>query len=73
MKTNMSSNSFWMIRWKLMTEVHMECGIHSIQCSLHCVSLSVIWMEGTYDMPYKNPYFFVTSEPNRMRFWDADN
>ena len=25
-----------------------------------------IWMEGTYDMPYKNPYFFVTTEPNQM-------
>ena len=23
-------------------------------------------MEGTYDMPYKNPYFFVTTEPNWM-------
>ena len=26
-------------------------------------------MEGTYDMPYKNPYFFVTTEPNRMGFF----
>ena len=26
------------------------------------------WIEGIYDMPYKNPYFFVTTEPNRMAF-----
>ena len=23
-------------------------------------------MEGTYDMPYTNPYFFMTTEPNWM-------
>ena len=22
------------------------------------------WMERTYDIPYKNPYFSVTTEPN---------
>ena len=26
-------------------------------------------MEGTYDMPYKIPYFFVTTELNRMFFF----
>ena len=25
-------------------------------------------MEGTYDIPNKNPHFFVTTEPNRMGF-----
>ena len=25
-------------------------------------------MEGTYDIPYRNPYIFVTTEPNRMGF-----
>ena len=25
-------------------------------------------MEGTYDMPYKTPYFFVITEPNQMGF-----
>ena len=25
-------------------------------------------MEGTYDLPNKNPYFFVTTKPNRMGF-----
>ena len=25
-------------------------------------------MEGSYDRPNKNPYFFVTTEPNRMGF-----
>ena len=25
------------------------------------------WMEGTYDKQ-QNPYFFVTTEPNRMGF-----
>ena len=26
------------------------------------------WMEETCDIPYKNPYFFVTTEPNKMSF-----
>ena len=26
------------------------------------------WMEGTHDIPYKNPYFFTTTEPNQLRF-----
>ena len=26
------------------------------------------WMEGTYDIPNKNPQLFVTTEPNRMGF-----
>ena len=26
-------------------------------------------MEGTYDIPNKNPHFFVTTEPNRMGFF----
>ena len=25
-------------------------------------------MEGTYDIPNKNPHFFVTTEPNQMGF-----
>ena len=25
-------------------------------------------MEGTCDIPYKNPYFFVTTKPNQMGF-----
>ena len=31
----------------------------SVQCSLCSVSLLSVksWMEGTYDMPYKHPYF----------------
>ena len=40
-----------------------------IQRSLCCGSLfSVkVWMEGTFDMPYKNPLnFFVIPEPNWM-------
>ena len=24
------------------------------------------WTKGSYDMPYKNPYFFVTTEPDRL-------
>ena len=27
------------------------------------------WMEGTYDIPNKNPHFFVTTEPNQMGFF----
>ena len=27
------------------------------------------WMEGTCDMPYKDPYFFVITEPNQMEFF----
>ena len=32
-------------------------------------------MEGTYDIPYKNYYFFETTEPNQMGFFgqNADN
>ena len=45
----------------------------SVEFTVHCVYsvslLSVkIWMEGTYDMPYTNLNFFVTTEPNRMGF-----
>ena len=32
-------------------------------CSVGLLSVK-IWMEGSYDMPYKNPYCFVTAEPN---------
>ena len=30
--------------------------------------LDKTWMEGTFHIPYKNPYFFVTTEPNQMGF-----
>ena len=33
-----------------------------------CVFIYRTWMEGTYDIPNKNPHFFVTTEPNRMGF-----
>ena len=34
-----------------------------------CVDLSYkTWMEGTCGIPYKNPYLFGTTEPNRMGF-----
>ena len=29
-------------------------------------SIYKTWMEGTCDIPYKNTYFFVTTEPNQM-------
>ena len=32
------------------------------------MQMYITWMEGAYDMPYKNPYFFVTTEPNWMGF-----
>ena len=43
---------------------------HIILCLLRSVSLPSVkaWMEGTYDIPYKNHYFFVTTEPNQMEF-----
>ena len=50
----------------------VEFGVHCY--SVMSVSLIFVktWMdtmmEGTYDMLYKNPYFFVTTEPSRMRF-----
>ena len=47
----------------------MECGF--ISASLLSVKT---WMEGTHGTPYKNPYFFVTTEPNWLGFrQDADN
>ena len=51
----------------------------STEFRVHCVvrvSFFVkTWMEGTHDTPYKTPYFFVTTEPNRMGFFcrDVDN
>ena len=43
----------------------------SVEFNVHCLHgaalFSVtIWMERTYNMSYKNPYFFVTTEPNWM-------
>ena len=37
-------------------------------CSLYIMSLPSVkaWKEGTYDIPCKNPSFFMTTEPNRM-------
>ena len=42
----------------------------SVEFRVHCVSLLAVktWMEGTNDIPFKNTYFFVTTEPNRMGF-----
>ena len=37
-------------------------GVWNSLCSVSLLSVK-IWMEGTYDMPYKNPYFFVTTKP----------
>ena len=36
-----------------------------VLCSVSFFSVKT-WMEGTRDVPYKNPYFFVTTGPNRM-------
>ena len=44
-----------------------ECGIQCSLCSVSLLSVK-IWMEGTYDMPSKNAYFFATTEPNQMGF-----
>ena len=27
------------------------------------------WIEGTYDIPKRSPYFFVTTEPNQVGFF----
>ena len=44
---------------------------YGIAGSLSSASLYSVktWMEGTHYMPYKNPYFFVTTGPNRMCFF----
>ena len=42
-----------------------EYGISGSLCSASLLSVKT-WMEGTRDMPYKNPYFFMTNGPNRM-------
>ena len=53
--------------------IQKEYGIPGSLCSASLFSVKT-WREGTHDMPYKNPYFFVTTEPNRMGFHqDADN
>ena len=44
-----------------------EYGIPGLLCSASLLSVKT-WMEGTYGMPCKNPYFFATTEPNRMEF-----
>ena len=43
----------------------------SVEFRVHCVVLVYLlavktWMEGTNDIPYKNSYFFMTTEPNWM-------
>ena len=50
----------------------------SVEFQVHCVysvSLQAVktWMEGTNDIPYKNPYFFVTTEPNRIKAYLINN
>ena len=43
----------------------------SVEFRVHCVVCLLAvktWMEGTNDIPYKKPYFFVTTEPNWMEF-----
>ena len=45
-----------------------EYGIPGSLCSASLFSVKT-WMEGTHDMPYKYPYFFVTTGPNRMIFF----
>ena len=34
------------------------------------VSTKLVWkrVEESCDLPYKNPYYFLTTEPNRMDF-----
>ena len=44
-----------------------ECGIQSSLCSASLLAVKT-WIEGTKDIPYKNSYIFVTTEPNRMGF-----
>ena len=36
---------------------------------IHVYILKKTWMVGTYDIPNKNPLFFVTTEPNWMGFF----
>ena len=60
--------------------LHIHVHLHkpfkrSVEFNAHLIvyiSVSIlsvkIWMEGTCDMPYKNPYFIVTTEPNWMGF-----
>ena len=40
--------------------IQKECGIWCSLCSVSLLSVKIL-MEGTYDMFYKNPYFFVTT------------
>ena len=52
--------------------LHNEHGIpiHVLLNGLYtCRCLYKTWMEGTCDIPDKNPYFFMTTEPNRMVFF----
>ena len=37
----------------------------SLQQSVGLLSVKT-WMEGTFDIPYKNPQFFVITEPNHI-------
>ena len=48
--------------------INHSTGVSGIPSSLCSVSLLAVktWMEGTNDIPYKNSYSFVTTEPNRM-------
>ena len=60
---------------KLYIYINHSKGVGTL-CSLFSVSLPSVknLMEGTCDIPYKNLYFIVTTEPNEMRFAvNADN
>ena len=51
-----------MMTWKVCIQ---PPSFSSLQQSVSLLSVKT-WMEGTYDIPYKNPYFFVTTVPNQM-------
>ena len=61
----------WVPSIQVLTErrlaLHNEPGIPYSFWTVY-VDLYKTWMESTYDKYNKNPYFFVTTEPNRMEF-----